>query len=253
MTSVFLYAANTGTMVKRELFRTIRTVDSLVISLMVPVGILFAFVWVFGGAIQSGGGYVNYVMPGLLLMCAAFGSSQTAVSVAQDIKAGVVDRFRTMPIAGSTVLAGHVVASTLRNLATSAVLMVCALVLGFRPQASFGGVLAAVALLLAFILAFTWLSTLAGLLLSPEAASGLTSITIFLPYVSSAFVRPETMPSWLQGFAEHQPFTPVTEALRTFLMGGDAAASGWLAAAWCLGLGMAGWVGASIIFRGRRR
>ncbi|MCP1411091.1 ABC-type multidrug transport system permease subunit [Paenarthrobacter sp. A20] len=107
-------------------------------------------------------------------------------------------------------------------------------------------------LLVAFILAFTWLSTLAGLLLSPEAASGLTSITIFLPYVSSAFVRPETMPSWLRGFAEHQPFTPVTEALRAFLLGGDAGASGWLAAAWCLGLGFAGWVGSAIVFRGRR-
>ncbi|WP_208295837.1 ABC transporter permease [Paenarthrobacter nitroguajacolicus] len=252
MTAIFLYATNTGTMVRRELFRTLRTVDSIVISLMVPVGILFAFVWVFGGAIQSGGGYVNYVMPGLLLMCAAFGSSQTAVSVAQDIKSGVVDRFRTMPIAGSTVLAGHVVASALRNLATSAVLLGCAVVLGFRPQATWGSALAAIALLLGFVLAFTWLSTLAGLLLSPEAASGLTSITIFLPYVSSAFVRPETMPSWLRGFAEHQPFTPVTEALRAFLLGGDAGSAGWIAVAWCVGLGFAGWVGSAMIFRGRR-
>lgn len=247
-----LYLSHTATMLGREIRRTIRTVDAVVISLLVPVSILFAFVWVFGGAIEAGGGYINYVMPGLLMMCAGFGAAQTAVGVSQDMKSGVIDRFRTLPIAGSTVLAGHVLASIVRNLATGIVLFGCSLLLGFQPGASPLGALLAVGLFIGFVLAFTWIFCLVGMLLGPEAAGGVSNIMIFAPYVSSGFVDPATMPGWLQGFAEHQPFTPVIESMRAFLMGGDPGMYGWVAVAWCAGLAVIGWTGSAVVFRRSR-
>jgi ABC-2 type transport system permease protein len=242
---------DSGAMVARELRRTIRSVDGLVSAIVLPVMILLVFTQIFGGALDSRGDYVNYVVPGVLILCAGFGSASTAISVAMDMKSGTIDRFKTMPIFGSSVLVGHVVASMIRNLVASALVMIVALALGFRPEAGIAGWLAAVGLLVLFTIALTWVSCAIGLALSPEAANSATMVMLFLPYLSSGFVATSTMPDWLGGFSRHQPLTPVIEAMRGSLMGTGAGNDGLLAVGWCAGIGLIGYVIAGILFRGR--
>lgn len=224
-------------MVKRSVRRSFRDPEAFFTALMLPVILMLLFVYVFGGAMETGTSYVNYVVPGLLLLCAGFGAGTTAVGVANDMSNGIVDRFRSMPISGSSVMVGHIVASIVRNLIATTLVIGVALLVGWRPT---GGVLdwvAAIALVLLFILAISWLSAAAGLLAgNPEAANGFTMIVMFLPYVSTAFVPGDTLPSWLRGFAEHQPFTPVIETLRGLWMGAPIGNQAWWAIAWCLGI-----------------
>jgi len=229
-----------------------RQVDALLTSLMLPVMLMVLFVYLFGGAINTGTAYVTYVVPGVLLLCAGFGSAQTAVSVSADLSRGIVDRFRALDIGGPAVLGGHVVASVVRNIASTAVVFGVAFLIGFRPHAGASDWLAAAAVLLAFVVAVSWLSAAAGLLAkSPEAASGFTFFVMFLPYPSSAFVPIDTMPSWLQGFAEHQPTTAVTESIRGLLLGTPVGSYPWQALAWCGGI-LAGSVALSaVLFRHR--
>src|SRR4051794_23884446 len=160
-------------MTAREIRRSLRSVDSLLTSLMLPVVILTMFVFVLGGAISTDGRYINYVVPGIILLCAGFGSAATAVSVAQDMTTGTIDRFRTMPIFGSSVLVGHVAASVARNLVAGTIVIGFALLYGFRPSASAGQWLLAIALVVLFVLAFTWVACALGLVVGPEAANGL--------------------------------------------------------------------------------
>jgi len=240
-----------GAMVSRELRRTVRSVDLLISGLALPALIMCVFVIVFGGAAERDGRYVQYVVPAILILCAGFGSALTAVSVAKDMRAGIIDRFRTMPIFGGSVLIGHVVASVLRNLLASAIVIVVALLLGYRPEADLAHWVAA-ALYLGFaIVAFTWLCCAAGLLLSEEAASSINFVFLFLPYVSSGFVPVSTMPLWLRGFAQHQPFTPITETMRALLGNGDPGTNGWLALIWLGGVLVIGFAGSLILFRRR--
>jgi ABC-2 type transport system permease protein len=224
-------------MVKRSVRRSFRDPEAFFTALMLPVILMLLFVYVFGGAMDTGTSYVNYVVPGLLLLCAGFGAGTTAVGVANDMSNGIVDRFRSMPISGSSVMVGHIVASIVRNLIATTLVIGVALLVGWRPS---GGVLdwvAAIGLVLLFILAISWLSAAAGLLAgNPEAANGFTMIVMFLPYVSTAFVPADTLPSWMRGFAEHQPFTPVIETLRGLWMGTPIGNQAWWAIAWCLSI-----------------
>ncbi|OEJ23271.1 multidrug ABC transporter permease [Streptomyces agglomeratus] len=214
-----------------------RNVDALMMAMALPVMLLLIFVYFFGGAINTGTEYVTYVVPGVLLLCAGFGSASTAVAVAEDLKGGIIDRFRSLDIGGTPILAGHVLASTARNLIATALVFALAFAIGFRPSASPGGWLAAIGLLVAYIAALSWLSAAVGLLVkSPEAAGGFTFFVSFLPYPSSAFVPTDTMPSWLQGFAAHQPVTHVIEAVRGLLLGQPVSSTGWVALAWCTGI-----------------
>ncbi|KRC64271.1 multidrug ABC transporter permease [Aeromicrobium sp. Root236] len=224
-------------MVTRSVRRSFRDPEAFFTALMLPVILMLLFVYVFGGAMNTGGDYVNYVVPGLLLLCAGFGAGTTSVSVAQDMSNGIVDRFRSMPIHGSSVMVGHIAASVVRNLIATALVIGVALLVGWRPNASLVDWLASIGVVLLFILAISWLAATAGLLLgSPEAANGFSMILMFLPYVSTAFVPADTMPSWMRGFAEHQPLTPVIETLRGLWMGTPIDDQAWLAAAWCLGI-----------------
>jgi ABC-2 type transport system permease protein len=192
---------------------------------------------VFGGAMRTGTSYVDYVVPGLLLLCAGFGAGTTAVSVAQDMSTGIVDRFRSMPIHGASVMVGHIVASIVRNLIATTLVIGVALAIGWRPNATPVEWLASIGVVLVFILAISWLAAAAGLFVgSPEAANGFTMVLMFLPYVSTAFVPADTLPSWLRGFAEHQPVTPVVETLRGLWMGTPIDGQAWVAMAWCLGI-----------------
>ncbi|MGA5423850.1 ABC transporter permease [Streptomyces lavendulocolor] len=214
-----------------------RNVDAVITALALPVMLMLIFVYFFGGAIDTGTAYVTYVVPGVLLLCAGFGSSTTAVRVSEDMKEGIVDRFRSMDVGATPILAAHVAASTARNLLSTALVLGVAFLIGFRPSAPAAGWLAALGILLAFVLAVSWLSAAVGLLArTPEAASGFTFLMMFLPYPSSAFVPIDTMPSWLHGFADHQPVTPVIESLRGLLLDQPVGTAPALALAWCAGI-----------------
>lgn len=243
---------DTTALVGRSLRRSTRELDTLLLSVMLPVLLMLLFVGVFGGAISTDGRYVDYVVPGVILICAAYGAAQTAVGVAADQTEGIMTRLRTMPVTGGAVLTGHVVASLARNLVATAAVIVVALLLGFEPEASAGQWLAALGLLSLFVLAMTWISAAVGLVSpSAEAASGFTFFVLFLPYVSSAFVPVHTMPDWLEGFAEHQPVTPIIETLRGLLLDGPTDTWG-AAVAWSAGLLALGMVASILLFRRRR-
>jgi ABC-2 type transport system permease protein len=240
------------TMAARSLRLTLRTPDALLISLMLPVLLMLLFVYLFGGAINTGARYVTYVVPGVLLLCAGFGAATTAVSVSQDLKGGIIDRFRAMDVAGAAVLAGHVTASVARNLTSTVLVLGIAFLIGFRPSAGPADWLGAGGVLLLFILAISWLSAAVGVLVkSPEAAGGFAFFMVFLPYPSSAFVPIDTMPSWIHGFASNQPVTPVIETLRGLLLDGPLGSSPWKALAWCGGILVASVALSGVLFRRR--
>jgi ABC-2 type transport system permease protein len=240
----------------RSFTHSVRDVESMLMSVMLPVMLMLMFTWIFGNAIDPSGGYVDYVVPGIILLCAGFGSASTAVSVSRDMTTGVIDRFRTMPIRSGAVLTGHVVASLARNLFATAVVICVGLLVGFRPSATpleWVGVFGLVAL---YILAITYLFAAIGLAAkTPEAASGYGFILLFLPYLSSAFVPVSTMPEWLQPIAEHQPITPVIETIRALLTDAPLDGQAWWALGWCVAIILVAAVWGAWLFRrkaGRR-
>jgi ABC-2 type transport system permease protein len=239
-------------MVTRSVRRSLRDPEAFFTALMLPVILMLLFVYVFGGAMRTGTSYVDYVVPGLIVLCAGFGAGTTATAVAQDMTNGIVDRFRSMPVSPSSVLSGHVVASLLRNLLATFLVICVGLAVGWRPSASVLDWVGAVAMVVLFILALSWLAAAVGLLAgSPEAANSMTIVLMFLPYVSTAFVPVDTMPSWLRGFAEHQPMTPVIETLRGLWMGTPVEHQPLWAVAWCVAILLVAALSASVLFARR--
>jgi ABC-2 type transport system permease protein len=221
-------------MIGRAMRHTLRNGDALFMSVFLPIMLLLLFVYVFGGAIEVGTDYINYVVPGIILLCAGFGAATTAVGVTNDMTTGIIDRFSSLPIATWTVVLGHVVASMARNLFATGLVLGIAVAVGFRPNASAVEWVAALGVVSLFILVMTWVSVMFGLIAkTPDAASGFTFFILFLPYVSSAFVPTDTMPAVLHGFAEHQPITPIIETVRGLLMGAPIGNSAWIAIVWC--------------------
>src|SRR5258708_3911191 len=221
-----------------------RQLDALLTSLMLPVMLMLMFVYLFGGAVHTGTRYVTYVVPGVLMVCAGFGAATTAVSVTQDMTGGIIDRFRSMDVRGVAFLAGHIVASVARNVASTVLVFGVAYLIGFRPHAGRLGWLAAAGVLLAFILAISWLAPAFRPLVSPlQAAHPLTLIMAFVPTA--------TMPGWIQAFARPQPITPVVETLRGLLLGTPAGSSLWIALIWCGGLTAAAVAVSGLLFRRR--
>ena len=219
---------DTQVMIARSLRRSVRDPEAFITALALPVILMLLFVYVFGGAFNAGvhtagalsGGYANYVVPGLIVLCAAYGAGTTAVAVATDMSSGIVDRFRSMPVAAWTVLAGQIVASLARNLLATALVIGVGLAVGWRPTGGPLAWLAAVALIVLFITALSWLAACFGLVAgSPEAATGATFALMFIPYLSSAFVPASTMTRVLRPIAANQPFTPLIEAMRGLWMG----------------------------------
>jgi ABC-2 type transport system permease protein len=242
------------TMIARSWRLTVRNVDWFMTSLSLPVILMLMMVCVFGGAIQPGGHYVDYVAPGVLIVCVGFGAGNTAVSVAQDLTTGIIDRFRSTDVSGEVLINGHVVASVARNLVATALVFGVAFALGFRSSAGPVSWLVAVGVLTLFILALSWLAATVGVMArSVGAASGMAFFIAFLAYPSSALVLPRTMPAWLRGFAQGQPITPVVDTVRGLLSGGTMGASAWEAAAWSLGIIAVSMVAAGAIFRHRTR
>ncbi|WP_245642612.1 ABC transporter permease [Nonomuraea candida] len=227
-------------LVVRDLRRDMRVLDGLIVNTALPVMIMVLFVYVFGGAISTGSSgldYVDFVVPAVLLMSGGYGAALTAVTISDDMTGGMIDRFRTLPISGWVVPAGHVVASVIRNLASSAIALAAALLLGFRPDASLTDWALVLALVTGYVLAMSALAAVWGLLVSSSQAAGAFSfVVLFLPYVSDGIVPAETMPGVLRGFADHQPLTPIIDTMRALLLDLPMGSSGAAATAWLAGI-----------------
>jgi ABC-2 type transport system permease protein len=238
-------------LIGRSVRHSLRSVDALLTAVLLPVLLLLLFVYVFGGAIETDGRYLDYVVPGIILLCAGFGSATTAVSVNADMTTGIIDRFRSLPIASAAPLTGHVVAGILRNVVSTVLVLAVALVIGFDPTASALEWLGVLGMLLAFMAAISWLAAAFGLAArSAEAAGAFSFIVLFLPYVSSAFVLPASMPAGLEAIAEHQPITPIVETLRALMLG-TGGADAAVALTWCAGFAVIGASAAAVLFRRR--
>ncbi|MEV8375679.1 ABC transporter permease [Kribbella sp. NPDC056861] len=244
--------SDVATMIGRSVRLSRRNVDTVFVSMLLPLLMMALFVYVFGGAIDTGTQYVNYVVPGILLLTTGYGAASTAMAVADDMTTGMIDRLRSLPIRGFAVLTGHVAASVARNAASTAIVVLAALAMGFRPNAGPAEWVAAISLLLLYVIAMSWLAAALGVIAkSVESASALSFFMLFLPYLSSAFVRTETMPGFLQPISRHQPITPVIEAVRSFLTGTPLGTNGWVALTWCGGLLVFSTTLASVLYRHR--
>ncbi|GGW82818.1 transport permease protein [Streptomyces lucensis JCM 4490] len=241
MSTLSLAVRDSSTMVRRQLKRLLRYPSMTVQLIATPVVLLLLFVYVLGGTLGAGLGggrdtYVDYVVPGILLMAGATAATGTAVMVATDMTEGIVARFRTMRISRASVLTGHVVGSVIQQLLGMAVIIGVALAIGFGPNATAVEWLAAAALLTLFVVAVTWLSVALGLKSpTPEAASNAPMPLILLPFLGSGFVPTDSMPTAVRWFAEYQPFTPIMETVRGLLLGTPIGGSGAAATAWCGG------------------
>ncbi|MFD5396251.1 ABC transporter permease [Streptomyces sp. NPDC127097] len=258
MTTLTYAARDARTMLRRNLKHALRYPSMTVSVVAMPVLMLLLFTYVFGGALGTGIGgttggsadYIDYVAPGIILMAATSGALVTAVGVCADMTEGIVNRFRTMAISRASFLTGHVVGSMLQTLVSIAFVIGVALLMGFRPHATPLGWLAAAGLLTLLTLALTWLSAAIGLVAkNVETASNIPLPMQFLPFLGSAIVPPESMPTGLRWFAEYQPFTPVIETLRGLLMGTGVGGAAIGAVAWCVGLTLVGYLWARTAFR----
>lgn len=227
---------------RRSLRQSFRDPESVLMAVLLPVMMMLIFVFVMGGAMSVGSGsparadYLAYVLPAIALTTAGFGAASTAVVVNEDMRTGLIDRLRTMPFPAMTVLLGHTVASMVRNLLATVVVVLLALAMGFRTGASPLQLLGSLGLIALWILAITSVfATLGMLARSAEAANGYGFALLFLPYLSSGFAPVGSMPEWLRGFAAHQPMTPLIDASRALLGGAAPDGDAFLAIAWCAG------------------
>ncbi len=224
---------------KRNLTQIPRIPEELIFSTIQPIIFVLLFRYVFGGAIAiKGTTYVNYLMAGIFAQTVIFGSTTTGIGLANDIQKGLVDRFRSLPMAKSAVLTGRTLSDLVRNVFVVIVMWIVGLLVGFRPEGGFLYLLGAVGMLLLVSFSFSWISATIGLAVSSvEAAQSAGFIWLFpLTFASSAFVETKTMPNWLRGFAENQPVTLVVNAVRGLLLNKPDAVTIWQALAWCIGI-----------------
>jgi ABC-2 type transport system permease protein len=246
-------AADTAVLLGRSLRHITRSPDTIITTVITPVAMMLMFVYVFGGAIDTGTDkYVNYMLPGILLITIASGVAYTALRLFTDMKSGIFERFQSLPIARSGVLWAHVVTSLVANLISLVIVVVVALLMGFRTGAGVAAWLAVVGVLVLFTLALTWLAVIAGLTAkTAEGGSAFSYPLIFLPFLSSAFVPTETMPGPVRWFAENQPVTSIVNAIRALFaqqpVGGDI----WVALGWCAGILVVTYVLATAAYRRR--
>ncbi|UQZ36658.1 ABC transporter permease [Paenibacillus sp. PK3_47] len=232
------FFSDMSVMLGRSMRHIFRSMDTILTVCITPVAMMLLFVYVFGGAIDTGtDNYVNYLLPGILLMAIASGVAYVAYRLFMDKQRGILERFHSMPIARSTVLWGHVLTSVVSNFISIAVIILTALIMGFRSPAGILSWLAVAGILLLFTLALTWVAAIAGLSAATmEGASAFSYPLIFLPFISSAFVPTESMPAVVRVFAENQPVTPIVEAIRALLSEQPAGNDIWAALAWCTGI-----------------
>ncbi|WP_203965934.1 ABC transporter permease [Actinocatenispora thailandica] len=238
-------------MLGRSMRHITRSLDTIITVTIMPIGFMLLFVFVFGGAIQAGTDhYVDYLMPGILLIAIASGISYTAFRLFNDLKGGIFERFHSMPIARSSVLWGHVLTSLVSNLVSVAIIVGVGFAIGFRSPAGVAAWLAVVGILVLFTLALTWIAVIAGLSASsPDGATAFSYPIIFLPFVSSAFVPTDTMPGPVRAFAENQPVTSIVNAIRALLARQPVGHDIWIALAWCVGILVAAYAVAMVVYR----
>jgi ABC-2 type transport system permease protein len=257
MSTLSLAARDSATMLRRNLRHLRRYPGMMIMSLGMPVLLLLLFVGVFGGALNAGfaarpggGAYVDYLVPGILLMTVGYGASMTALAVNRDMTEGIISRFRTMAIARVSVLTGHVLGAVLRTMFSAGLVVAVALAFGFRPAAGFGGWLATLGMVLLLAFALTWLAVAVGL--AAKNAEGANLFILFvqvLPFLSSAFVPTDTMSGAVRWFARNEPFTPIIDTLRGLTLATQVGGSAWIAVAWCAGFALAGYGWARALFR----
>lgn len=240
-----------GVMLGRSMRHILRSMDTIITVTIMPIAFMLLFVYVFGGAIQTGtDNYVNYLLPGILLIAIASGISYTAYRLFIDMQRGIFERFHSMPIARSTVLWGHVLTSLVSNTISVVIIILVALIMGFRSSAGVLSWLAVAGILSLFTLALTWIAVIAGLSAkSVDGAGAFSYPLIFLPFISSAFVPTESMPPVVRAFAENQPVTSIVEAIRALLSGQSVGNDIWIALAWCLGILVVAYVFAMLVYK----
>jgi ABC-2 type transport system permease protein len=234
------FFGDTALLTGRSLRHITRSPDTIITTTIMPIAFMLLFVYVFGGAISAGSGsarYVQYLLPGILVITIASGISYTAYRLFLDMQSGIFERFQSMPIARSSVLWAHVLTSLVANLVSVVVVVGVALVMGFRSGAGVGAWLAVAGILILFTLALTWLAVIPGLTAtSVDGASAFSYPLIFLPFISSAFVVTATMPGPVRAFAEHQPVTPIVNTIRDLYAQQPVGTDIWIALGWCGGI-----------------
>ncbi|WP_066363048.1 ABC transporter permease [Herbidospora mongoliensis] len=232
------FFADTGVLLGRSMRHITRSVDTIITTTIMPIMFLLLFVYVFGGAIQTGSdSYVNYLLPGILIMTVASGISYTAYRLFLDMQGGIFERFQSMPIARSSVLWAHVLTSLVANLCSVVVVVLVALLMGFRSSAGLASWLAVAGIVILFTLALTWLAVIPGLTAKTiDGASAFAYPLVFLPFISSAFVPTDGMPGPVRAFAEHQPVTSIVNAIRDLFAQQPVGTGIWVALAWCVGI-----------------
>ncbi|MEV2238862.1 ABC transporter permease [Micromonospora sp. NPDC049891] len=247
------FLGDTAVLLGRSLRHISRSPDTIITTAIMPIALLLMFVYVFGGAIETGSdSYVNYLLPGILVITIASGISYTAFRLFQDMQGGIFARFQSMPIARTSVLWAHVLTSLVANLISLVVVVGVALLMGFRSGADVLGWLAVAGMLALLTLALTWLAVIPGLTAkSVDGAGAFSYPLIFLPFVSSAFVPTDTMPGPVRAFAEHQPVTAIVNAIRDLFAQQPVGSDIWTALAWCVGILVVTYLAATIAYRRR--
>ncbi|HEY7781442.1 MAG TPA: ABC transporter permease [Ktedonobacterales bacterium] len=256
MSTMSLALRDSATMLRRDMRHSLRNLSMTLSGVGTPVITLALFVYVFGDTIGAGldgaarGGYITYVAPAILLMTVGSGCATTAVNLVMEVAEGIITRFRTMAIARGSVLTGQVLGGVIRTLASVVLVFGVTLLMGFRPTAGVVAWLEAFGLVALFTLGVTWMGVVFGLVgKTPAGANSLSLIfQLLLPFTSSAFVRPESMPVGIRWFAEYQPYTPVIDTLRGLLLGTPIGNSAVLAVGWCVALALVGYLGARALY-----
>lgn len=244
---------DTAVLTSRSLRHILRSPDTIITTAVTPIALMLLFVYVFSGAIDTGGAkgsYIDYMLPGILLITIASGIAYTAYRLFLDMQSGIFERFQSLPIARSGVLWAHVLTSLVSILVSLALVIGVALLMGFRTGASFGAWMGVIGMLVLFTLALTWLAVIPGLTTKTvDGASAFSYPLIFLPFISSAFVPTESMPGPVQWFAENQPVTSIVDSMRALFAGEPVGTDIWVAMAWLVGILVVAYIASMAIYR----
>lgn len=245
------FFGDTSVLLGRSLRHILRSPDTIITTTVMPIAFMLLFVYVLGGAINSGSdSYLSYLLPGILVITIASGISYTAFRLFLDLKGGIFERFQSMPIARSSVLWAHVGTSLVANLISLLIVVLVALLMGFRSGAGILAWLAILGILLLFTLALTWIAVIPGLTAkSVDGASAFSYPLILLPFISSAFVPTDTMPGPVRAFAEHQPVTSIVNSIRDLATQQPVSNDIWLALAWCVAILIVAYAFAMVVYR----
>ena len=245
------FVMDTAVLTGRSMRHIFRSMDTIITTAITPIALMLLFVYVFGGAIRTGtSNYVNYLLPGIMLIAIASGIAYTAVRLFTDLQGGIFERFRSMPVSRSSVLWAHVLTSLAANGLSLVIIVGVALLMGFRTSATILDWLAVAGILALFTLALTWIAIIAGLSAkSVDGAGGFSYPLIFLPFISSAFVPTDAMPGPVRWFAENQPVTSIVNTLQNLFAQKPVGSDIWVALAWCLGILAVAYVAANGIYR----